>query len=67
MKHYVDWLQVFPNKTASSNAYCEDHNLPSILIVNGRTSGLTRTHTDYACSAQCLWDKVINSRWKGGK
>jgi len=67
MKHYVDWLQVLRNKTASTNAYCSEHNKPCLIIVNGRTNGLTRTHTVYACSAECLWNHVIGARWKGGE
>lgn len=63
MKHYVKWLQVFPNKNALTSAKCDKHNKVNVVTVNGRTAGLTRTHTIYVCSAECLWEEVLSTRW----
>ena len=70
MKHYVKWLQVFPHKTALTAAKCHKHNKTCVMTVNGRTAGLTRTHTIYVCGAECLWEEVLLTRWidiKGGE
>jgi len=64
MKHYIKFLQLFPNKNVETSAKCEQHKKSALIVVNGRTSGLTRTHTTYACSAECLWDEVMNARWE---
>jgi len=55
MLHYVKFLQVIPNKNFKTSP---------LFVVNGRTSGLTRTHTSYVCSPECLWDEVMNARWE---
>jgi hypothetical protein len=62
-KHYVDWLQVI-KVDLSRLTLCDDHDLPAVAVVNGRTGGLTRTSTNYVCSPQCLFDVFTNARWK---
>jgi len=64
MLHYVKFLQVIPNKNFKTSPKCENHQKSTLFVVNGRTSGLTRTHTSYVCSPECLWDEVMNARWE---
>lgn len=67
MLHYVKFLQVFLNKNALTSAKCEEHGKRNLIVLNGRTGGLTRTHTSYACSPQCLWDQIMDTRWEQNK
>ena len=55
MTKYIAWAQVMPSKPRSESLIpdCSKGCGKSKWIVNGRSSGLTRTSTSYACD-KCL-------------
>jgi predicted RNA-binding Zn-ribbon protein involved in translation (DUF1610 family) len=64
MKSVSTWAQVIP-ETREENLriycpYCEENRYD--WIINGRSSGLTRTGTTYSCN-NCLWKALNTVRW----
>lgn len=64
MKGVASWAQVMPAKQAENLRincpYCE--KVKYDWIINGRSSGLTKTGTTYSCNT-CLWRALSKVRW----
>ena len=63
MTRYIAWAQVFPLKSDKSlKAPCQERCGKSKWVVNGRTAGLTRAKTTYACD-KCLASVMAAQDW----
>ena len=64
MTKYIAWAQVMPCKPKQKNliADCSNGCGKSKWIINGRSSGLTRTSTTYACD-KCLASVLDEQNW----
>jgi hypothetical protein len=64
MTKYVAWAQVMPDKPKHKSLIgpCANGCGKSKWIVNGRSVGLTRTSTSYACD-KCLASVLNKQDW----
>jgi len=65
MTKYIAWAQVMPCKTKHETLVgdCANGCGKSKWIVNGRSSGLTKTKTTYACD-KCLASVLDKQDWR---
>ena len=64
MTKFSSWVQITPETRAENLRplceYCEENRYS--WIINGRSSGLTRTGTTYSCN-NCIWKALSTIRW----
>jgi len=65
MKKLSAWVQIIPESRDESLRplceYCLENRYS--WIINGRSSGLTRTGTTYSCN-NCIWKALNTIRWQ---
>jgi hypothetical protein len=65
LKKFSNWVQVMPENRAEhlrpQCEYCQENKY--CWIINGRSSGLTRTFTAYSCN-NCIWKALARVRWE---